>query len=98
MCVCVCVCVCACAHTYTYKCGFPCPPPGHLPDPGIKPTYLMSLALAGGLFTTSTTWQAHIYVLCAQSLQSCLTVCDPIDGNPPGSPVELPNFKHCFNG
>ena len=23
----------------------------------------------------------------AQSLQSCLTLCDPIDGRPPGSPV-----------
>ena len=23
----------------------------------------------------------------AQSLQSCPTLCDPIDGNPPGSPV-----------
>ena len=23
----------------------------------------------------------------AQSLQSCLTLCDPIDGSPPGSPV-----------
>ena len=23
----------------------------------------------------------------AKLLQSCLTLCDPIDGNPPGSPV-----------
>ena len=23
----------------------------------------------------------------AKSLQSCLTMCDPIDGSPPGSPV-----------
>ena len=30
-------------------------PPGDLPDPGIEPTSLMSLALAGGFFTTSTT-------------------------------------------
>ena len=52
-------------YTYTYTRGLPCPPPGHLPDPRIKPTYLMSLALAGGLFTTSTSWEAHIYVLCA---------------------------------
>ena len=26
-------------------------------------------------------------VAAAKSLQSCLTVCDPIDGSPPGSPV-----------
>ena len=28
--------------------GLPCPPPGDLPDPGIKPMSLMSPALAGG--------------------------------------------------
>ena len=32
--------------------GKPCPPPGDLPDPRIKPT---SPALAGGFFTTSAT-------------------------------------------
>ena len=26
-------------------------------------------------------------VATAKSLQSCLTLCDPIDGSPPGSPV-----------
>ena len=31
---------------------------GDLPDPGIKPIYLKSLALAGGFFTTSITWEA----------------------------------------
>ena len=25
-----------------YCSGFPCPPPGDLPDPGIEPTFLMS--------------------------------------------------------
>ena len=32
-----------------------CLPPGDLPDPGIEPTSLMSLVLAGGFFTTSAT-------------------------------------------
>ena len=32
-----------------YCSGLPCPPPGDLPDPGIKLTSLMSPALAGGL-------------------------------------------------
>ena len=32
-----------------------CPPPGDLPDPGIKPEFLMSPALAGGFSITSTT-------------------------------------------
>ena len=38
--------------------GLPCPPPGDLPDPGIKPESVMSPALAGGFFTISTTWEA----------------------------------------
>ena len=41
-----------------YCSGLPFPPLGDLPNPGIKPTSLMSLALAGGSFTPSTTWEA----------------------------------------
>ena len=41
-----------------YWSGLPCPPPGDLPDPGIKPTSLMSPALAGVFFTASATWEA----------------------------------------
>ena len=41
-----------------YWSGLPCPPPGHLPDPGIKPVSVMSPAFAGGFFTTSATWEA----------------------------------------
>ena len=41
-----------------YWSGLPCPPPGHLSDPGIKPLCLVSPALAGGFFTTSTSWEA----------------------------------------
>ena len=37
--------------------GFPCSPPGSLPNPGIKPTSPMSPALAGWFFTTSATWE-----------------------------------------
>ena len=57
-----------------------------LSDPGIKPT--------------SAAWQvdscplsplgspvAFIAAAAAKSLQSCLTLCDPRDGSPPGSPV-----------
>ena len=42
--------------------AFPFPPPGDLPDPGIKPTSVVSPALAGGFFTTSATWEALEYV------------------------------------
>ena len=40
-----------------YLSGLPFPPPGDLPHSGIKPVSLMSPALAGGLFTTRTTWE-----------------------------------------
>ena len=46
--------------------GFPrqeywrlCPPPGVLPDTGIESASLTSPALAGGLFTSSATWEAQ---------------------------------------
>ena len=41
-----------------YWSGLLRPPPGDLPHPGIKPTSLMPPALAGGFFTTSSTWEA----------------------------------------
>ena len=28
-----------------------------------------------------------VYAAAAKSLQSCPTLCDPIDGSPPGSPI-----------
>ena len=37
-----------------------CPPPGDLPDTGIKPVSLMSPALVGMFFTTGPTWEAKI--------------------------------------
>ena len=59
-----------------YWSGLPCPPPGDLPDSGVEPAYLMSPALAGGFFTTSTTWEApefpertpmYLGVMCSSS-------------------------------
>ena len=38
--------------------GLPGPPPGDLPHPGMASASLMSLALEGGLFTTSATREA----------------------------------------
>ena len=34
------------------------PPPGNLPEPGIKLASLTPPKLVGGFFTTSTTWEA----------------------------------------
>ena len=36
-----------------YWSGLSFPPPGDLPDPGNEPLFPVSLALAGGFFTTS---------------------------------------------
>ena len=41
-----------------YWSGLPLPSPGDLPNPELKFVSLMSHALAGGFFITSTTWEA----------------------------------------
>ena len=46
-----------------YWSGLPRPSPGDLPDLGIKPTSLMSPALAGGFFTTSATARSKMLEL-----------------------------------
>ena len=54
-----------------------------LPRPGIK---MVSFALQGGFLTTGPPgkpWAAAASKL----LQLCLTLCDPIDSSPPGSPI-----------
>ena len=71
-----------------YWSGLLCPSPGDLPDPGIEhespalqvdslPSELPGKPL--GLYAAAAA--------AAKSLQSCPTLCDPIDGSPPGSPV-----------
>ena len=47
-----------------YQSGLPCPPPGDLPNSGIKPALLTSPTLAGGFFTISITWEAQVYIYC----------------------------------
>ena len=32
-------------------------------------------------------WWVLVAAAAAKSLQSCPTLCDPIDGSPPGSPI-----------
>ena len=51
--------------------GLPCPPPGDLPNPGIKPLALTSLAWAGWFFTHGATWLASH--LCRPSILSLLS-------------------------
>ena len=49
-----------------YWSGLPYRPPRYVPDPGIEPISIISPALAGRIFTISTTWKAppsaHIWV------------------------------------
>ena len=60
-----------------YWSGLAFPSPGDLPYPGVK---LRSPALqADSLLSAAAAG--------AKSLQSCPTLCDPIDSSPPGSPV-----------
>ena len=40
--------------------GLPCPPLWSLPNPRIKPTSLLSPALAGEFFTAGSTWETPI--------------------------------------
>ena len=47
----------------------PCPLPGDLPNPGFEPESLTPPALAGRVFTTSTTWLTKNYVRCFLSVQ-----------------------------
>ena len=46
-----------------YWSGLPCPLPGDLLDPGIKPDFLTSPAWAGGSFTTGTTCKTQGRIL-----------------------------------
>ena len=49
-----------------YWSGWPCPPPGDLPNPGIEPMSLKSPALTGSFFATSATWKAPLITLKTQ--------------------------------
>ena len=69
-----------------YWSGLPCPPPRDLPKPRIKPASLVSPALAGVPVPPENPQRAQA-AAAAELLQSCPTLCDPIDASPPGSPI-----------
>ena len=81
-----------------YWSGLPCLLPEDLPNPWIKPKFLISFALTDWFFTTSATWEAPLSPLSSVQFssvaQSCLTLCDPMDHSTPGLPVhhQLPEF------
>ena len=94
-----------------YWSGLPFPPPGDLPNPGIKPTSLVSPSLAGGFLTTKTTWEALFHLMANNNgegngipLQySCLE--SPVNGRAwwaavqgvAKSPTQLSDFTFTFH-
>jgi len=81
-----------------YWSGLLFPSPGDLPNPKIK---TISPSLADGFLTTEPPGKPQLALrrnlisvsgggaaaAAVKSLQSCLVLCYPIDGSPPGSPV-----------
>ena len=86
-----------------YWSGLPFPSPGDLPDLGIEPgspalqADALPSELLGHILNTQETCVSVCECVCvcvhcsaaaaAKSLQSCPTLCDPIDRSPPGSPA-----------
>ena len=72
-----------------YWSGLPCPPPGDLPNPGTEPASPTSPVLTGRFFYHGISWEALILLSFQFSpvVQSCLTLCNPMDCSPPGSSV-----------
>ena len=66
-----------------YWSGLLCSPPRDLPDPEIEPMSLHLLHWQAGSLCAMHSHSAAA----AKSLQSCPTLCDPIDDSPPGFPV-----------
>ena len=67
-----------------YWSGLPFPSPGDLPDPGIESP---SPAWRSGFFFFYQSHQGSPFPSHAAAAKSCPTLCDPIDGSPPGSAV-----------
>ena len=80
--LCLTVTLCTVAHQVPLSMGFsrqdfwsgvPFPPPGELPDPGIKPVSLKSLALAGRFFFTTSAIK-HIITVNANRLKCSFNI------------------------
>ena len=71
-----------------YWSGLPCLPPGDLFESGIKQvTSVFPVLQADSLPAEPLEKPLVDFAAAAKSLQSCPTLCDPIDGNSPGSPI-----------
>ena len=68
-----------------YWSGLSFPPPWDLSNPGIK--HLSNTTSPESPILHLDTGKTLTTPAAAKSLQSCPTLCDPIDGSPPGSPI-----------
>ena len=64
----------------------PCPHPGNLPDPGIKPRS-PTLQVDSLLLSHQRSSQLQPLVRFSSVAQSCSTLCDPMNRSMPGLPV-----------
>ena len=62
-----------------YRRGLPFPPLGDLPDPGSELSSPASPALAGRFFTTTATWEAHMYVYMYKSVYIYKHACEYVN-------------------
>ena len=67
-----------------YWSGLPCPPPGDVPDPVTEPR---SPAFQADSLPAELPGKPKYICMHTKSLQSCLTLCDPMDSSPPSSSV-----------
>ena len=72
-----------------YWSGFPCPPPGDLLNPGIKPKSLVYPALQEDSLRLEPTGKSNqsLSAQFSSVAQSCSTLCNPMDYSLPGSSV-----------
>ena len=78
-----------------YWSGLPFPSLGDLPKPGVETASLASPVLAGGFFTTSTTWEAHRvphHILPVSGLAACI---DGSSCHPGGGILVTPGRSPC---
>ena len=87
-----------------YWSGLPYSPPGDLPDPGIKPSSLMSPALADRFFTTSATWEARLiysmgfdFILSKAMGNAVICILDRCERGWIVGDVEMPNAEIKIN-
>ena len=81
---------------YEYWSGLPCPAPGDLPDPGVKPMTPVSSALAGRFFTTNTPYKNQGRCFLVLAIEETGSVSNHSSGFPfpPLCVFLYPHYQH----